>query len=119
MRAGLVCIISAMEINAGRTSSLLDCFARLALMEDAPASLLVVVRLVSRTGRGIADDDVVVDGLLVKGGMAPRPCPRPGVPLTVPGFADIVIVCSPCRRCRLEKAASLLVLRLAGSAQEV
>lgn len=82
--------------NTGHTSSRLDCFALLVLIEDAPASLLVVVWLVSRTGRGMAE---VLDGLLAKG-MAPRPCPRPGVPRTVPGLTDIALRFSALgRRC--------------------
>lgn len=47
-----------------------------------------VLCVVSRTGLGMLEDPGVA-GLVVVNGMAPRPCPRPGVPLTVPGVPDI------------------------------
>lgn len=66
-----------------RTSSLLVCFWRLALIEEAPASL-VPVGVLSSTGRGIPEGP----GLLAKG-MAPRPW-RLGVPRRVPGLTDMM-----------------------------
>jgi len=60
----------------------LDCFCRLALTEEPPPASLVepawLLWALSSTGRGMLD----VAGLPLKG-MAPRPCPRPGVPLSV------------------------------------
>lgn len=68
-----------------RTSSLLDCFCRLALTEDTPASL-APDGVDSSTGLGIPD----AAGLLAKG-IAPRP-PRFGVPRMVPGLTDMIVV---------------------------
>ena len=76
-----------MGTGGSHTSSLLDCFCLLALTEEPPASLAEPPWLLwvgSRTGRGMPD----VAGLPVKG-MAPRPCPRPGVPRIV--FPDIAL----------------------------
>lgn len=56
-------------------------------MPDASLAA-VVLWAVSRTGLGMLEDPEAA-GLLVKG-MAPRPCPRPGVPLSVPGVPDIL-----------------------------
>jgi len=71
------------------TSSRLVCFCLLAVSdEEAAPDSLVGVCVVSRTGRGIAE----VVGVLVAKGMFPRPEFRLGVPLMVPGLADMVAV---------------------------
>jgi hypothetical protein len=69
-----------------RTSSLLVCFCRLALTEEEAPASLVPVCAVSRTGLGIPEEAA---GLLAKG-MAPRACPRFGVPRIVPGLTDMM-----------------------------
>lgn len=61
------------------TSSLLDCFCRLALTEE-----LASLGWESRTGRGMAE----LAGLLAKG-MVPRPWLRFGVPRIV--FPDMMV----------------------------
>ena len=78
-----------------RTSSLLVCFCRLALTEEAPASLAAVpAGAPSWTGRGIPE----CPGLLLAAakGMAPRPPWRPGVPRRVPGLADMMAMLRCC-----------------------
>jgi hypothetical protein len=84
-----------MEGREKRTSSLLLCFCLLVLIE-VPASLAAVVLcVVSSTGLGMFEEELGVAGLLVVKGMAPRPWLRPGVPLIVPGLADMANAASP------------------------
>jgi hypothetical protein len=86
-----------------RTSSLLVCFCRLALTPEASLAA-VVLCWVSRTGLGMLEGPGVA-GLFVAKGMAPRPWPRLGVPLNVPGVPDMISTRARIQRdyCSLQK----------------
>jgi hypothetical protein len=60
-------------------------------MPDASLAA-VVLCVVSRTGLGMLEGPEGGTGLFVLKGMAPRPCPRFGVPLSVPGVPDILTI---------------------------